>query len=75
MKIVVRAANRGWTWAFVARNGKQVANNEVFASRSNAVRAAVSVARAIVRAAVPGATVTHKTKEQADGTLYVELRQ
>jgi len=40
MRIEIRPAKRGlFTWAFVEANGKQTANNETFASRSNAIRA------------------------------------
>lgn len=54
MKIVLRCARSGWTWSFVARNGRQTANNEVFATRYNAKRAALAVVRAVVRAHFSG---------------------
>lgn len=54
MKIEIRAANRGWTWAIVAPNGRQIANNEVFASVSNAKRAAKGVVAAIIRRFMAG---------------------
>lgn len=53
MKIEIRMARSGWTWAIVAKNGKQTANNEVFASRSNAIRAAKAVVAGIVRKVSP----------------------
>lgn len=49
MKIIVRQARDGWIWAFVAPNGKQTANNEVFATKANARRAAKAVVTSIVR--------------------------
>lgn len=54
MKIIVRKARGGWTWAFVASNGRQTANNEVFATRYNAKRAALAVVRAVARAHAAG---------------------
>lgn len=53
MRIIVKRAKGGWTWAFVAKNGKQTANNEVFATRYNAKRAAKAVVGAILRGYVP----------------------
>lgn len=69
MKIEVRTANRGWTWAIVARNGRQIANNEVFASRSNAERAAKSVVRSIIAPFSAKPRIEWKRDERPDGTL------
>lgn len=66
MRIEIRSANRGFTWALVARNGKQTANNEVFANQSGATRAAKAVVASIVRAAGGGAyTWKHATRADA----------
>lgn len=66
MRIEVRKARGGWTWAFIARNGKQTANNEVFASRGNAIRAAKAVVGGLLRWYIPGAKVSWST-EVVDG--------
>ena len=50
MKIIVRKGRGGWRWAFVARNGRQIANNETHPTRGNAMRAAKGVVSGILGA-------------------------
>jgi hypothetical protein len=70
MKIIVRPARDGWIWAFVSSNGKQTANNEVFATRYNAIRAAKAVVTSVLRRYDPRAYIEWK---QVDGDKRVTL--
>lgn len=72
MKIEIRAANRGFTWAFVASNGKQTANNEVFATRASAKRAAKAVIAAVLRGARATA-VFRWVETDKDGVLTLRM--
>lgn len=74
MHIEIREGKGGWRWAFVARNGKQTANNETHPSKSNAIRAAKAVVTSVLRAYDPRAYIEW-TKREQDAVTYLSYRR
>ena len=74
MNIVIQEGKGGWRWAFVARNGKQTANNETHPNKQNAIRAAKAVVTAVLRGYEPQAYIEWRKEEGAAGTLLTFRR-
>lgn len=74
MKIEILHGAGGWRWAFVARNGKQTANNETHPSRANAIRAAKAVVTSVLRGYDTRAYIEW-AKHDEDGVLVLTYRR
>lgn len=69
MKILIRKGKGGWRWAFVAKNGRQTANNETHPTRYNAIRAAKAVVRSVARCWTPWPDIVWSQEETAEGLV------
>lgn len=73
MHIEVFCGNQGqWYWHLKARNGKIIADNEAFASKGNAIRAAKGVVKAVFRPVSGSMKVTFNQKmNEKDGGYII----